>query len=85
MAYDHMGGRASQAWGVTSRVAPAMIWSPPTVAHAAVEVVELPVEVGTIVPTVEQDHTETYVDIDGGLTFRTWILRFWVSIRRRTS
>jgi hypothetical protein len=50
-AYDHMGGRASQAYGTTVRVAPCSMWSPsPVPPPQPAEVVAEVVPMGEVVP-----------------------------------
>jgi hypothetical protein len=77
------------------RVAPyALLIPPPAPASAApVEVVEVQADANRGQTGMEHDRievdrnpeSETRVDVAGGFTLRTWIVRFWlaVSIRRR--
>jgi hypothetical protein len=82
----HQGGRASQEWGTTTRVAPysLMAPAPPAPAPTSTEVAEAePVAVGEPIAEVVPDTTD--IAAEGGLSLLGWVVRWWLrmTIQRR--
>jgi hypothetical protein len=88
----YQGGRASEAWGITTRVAPyALIWNPP--ARTSTELAEVSTgaaaesaaESAADTETADDHGADTSITVDAGFSIGRWLGRFYVfaSIRRR--
>jgi hypothetical protein len=85
----YMGGRASQAWGVSVRdVGYALLWNPPAPAPAPAPAPEVKADAVEVVaepePVAEQVvhmHTQTDVTGHGVVGLGRWLVRFWFMIK----
>jgi hypothetical protein len=74
---SYQGGRASQQWGVTTRIAPYSLMAPAPPAPTSTEVAQAEsVAVGELAAEVVPD--TTHIAAEGGLSLLGWVVRWWL-------